>query len=273
MLAAAVITAGVLAGKAMIKKKALIKCSVFSWYEDGSSADQIQKIVKLCEQDQIDTVYQYVERDEIDSDSFTAYVNALSQADVHTLLIYDEPEYSLKDFQDYLGHIKASSAAVQIDGVMIDIEPYADRKDHDPAVLKEYVSYMKQYGEAASAEDLKFMITIPTWYDTISQSLTKELIACADRTVFMNYTREDIASPISFEVQAAADAGREFEDAVELQPVDEEQGITSSMTYDGAGLSAVQDDFLQLLQTYPDLRGCYHHLRPLYQMTYGKELQ
>lgn len=250
-----------------------IKKSVFSWYEDYQSSENVTAIVQMCTQYSIDTVYQYASRKELSEDSFVNYAKALKEKKIDTVLIYDEPEYSIADFTDFVSSVHTSRASEYLCGVIVDVEPYAKLKQHDPSVLQKYVTAMKAYSKAAAQQNLKFMVCIPTWYDTVSEDLCRELIENADRTVLMNYTKESNVEPISFEVKTAQATNKEIEDAVELQPVDAAQGITSSITYDGSEIEEVTEVFQQLGEQYTGLRGCYHHLHPLYQMIYGKELK
>ncbi len=248
-----------------------MKNSVFSWYEDYSSDSGFtEKSVKLCKKYNIDTVYQYVQKEHLSDSAFTAYVQALNKENIQTVLIYDEPEYSSEAYQGYLTALKNSDAGKTVTGVIVDIEPFSQGAEANTATLGQYVSNMEAYAKLTQAQGLKFMVAIPTWYDTVSETLTAQLIDAADRTVLMNYKRTDFLEPVKFEVDTAVKAGKEIEDAVELQPVDSAQGITGEMTYAEVGIKDAVSDLAQLHSTYSGIRGCFHHIRYLYTMTYGE---
>lgn len=248
-----------------------MKNSVFSWYEDYSENGFAEKVIRLCKKYSIDTVYQYVQKKNLSDRDFTAYVRSLGKEKIQTVLIYDEPEYDTDAYESYLKALQTSGAGSSVTGILVDIEPFSADSDANEETLEQYVSYMQQYGRITRTYGLKFMIAIPTWYNDVSQALTAELIDDADRTVLMNYRTSDFLEPVQFEVQTAVKADKEIENAVELQPADAKQGITENMTYADAGMKDVLRDLSQLHRTYGTIRGCFHHIRELYRMTYGEE--
>jgi uncharacterized membrane protein YsdA (DUF1294 family) len=262
----------ILSGTACISGNSTMKNSVFSWYEDYDGQDAIDRMTALCGEYRIDTVYQYAEKKKLSAQTFQDFAAAMKKAGIRTVLIYDEPEYDAEEFSGYLKAMKKADRNQCVEGIIADIEPFSDGKAKDAAALEEYVSYMKIYGDLAHEQGLKYLIAIPTWYDTISESLTAQLIADADRTVLMNYTTDDFIEPIAFEADAASKAEKEIENAAELQAADRKQGISDEMTYAGRGIQEVLSNFEEIHEAYPAMRGCFHHYRTLYQMVRGHEL-
>lgn len=250
-----------------LQQKQMMKNSVFSWHDDFKDAEHPMVMTDLCEKYHIDTVYQYATPKDLSSEAFSEYAQILSEAGIQTVLIYDEPEYSVDGFKGYLKAVRASAAAQNVTGIIVDIEPFSGGQKTSVSALKEYTGYMQKYSDTAHAYGLKYMIAIPTWYDELSQELTAQLIQSADRIVLMNYTTKDFLRPIRYEVKTAREMGVEVEDAAELQPVCSQRGITPDMTYAGQKISVVIRDLNRIDRTYGNMRGCFHHFRDLYRMT------
>ncbi len=109
---------------------------------------------------------------------------------------------------DYNAHVES-----KIEGIVLDIEPYLyEGKEYnfEPDDLEVYAKAIQKGYEYAKEKKLKYVICIPTWYDTLSEELTEKVISNADRIEAMNYVVKDTLLNIQTEVEYAKKYDKEI---------------------------------------------------------------
>lgn len=238
--------------------------SVFSWYRDFRYAGYAGEMQDLFYRAMIRSVYQYILPEDLESDAFRSYAESLSSAGISLYVIYDEQDMDADDFESFAA--AAASANLGIQGIVADVEPLSSASARNEKTLSTLADFLQACSSSAHALGLKLLPCIPVWYDDLSEEDTERIIAASDRIILMNYAKSGMIENIQTEMSIASQDGIAADSAVELSDLDEEAGVTASISFAEDGFEAAETALMQVYQAYPEADFCYHHLRSLYAM-------
>ncbi|MEG1470716.1 MAG: hypothetical protein RSC31_08745 [Anaerovoracaceae bacterium] len=172
---------------------------------------------------------------------------------------------SLKQVTNYN---KTAQKDAQIDGVMIDVEPYTSSrwKKHKEKNMKNYVDGMLKAYQSVAKQKLKVAICIPRHYDDqgLSEELERLIAKGCDEVAVMNYECGHEVEKIKTEAMFAKKYGKELHCILEFQEVGK-HGLVEEKTYCNKGLAAAQKAWKTVDDAYPKLKITwdYHCTNPL----------
>lgn len=195
-----------LLGKDMEEEK---KYSVmYSWNND---IFEQSNSFELLEDNNIKVVYQFFNKD-FDYN----LLDAFKDIDFYYLCgerdwIDDDISFIKKEI-DYVYEVNKEENVLK--GIVFDIEPYVDNKDNFD--FKKYVRALQEAFKYAKGKDVKMIICIPTWFNTIDEELLEKLIFNSDGVSLMNYDTKYTLENIKEEVEYARKYNKEINTIYEL---------------------------------------------------------
>lgn len=160
-------------------------------------------------------------------------------------------------------------------GIVWDIEPYLldTWKGNEQVCMEQFTKNCIDAYASAHKQNLHVIVCIPNFYDAIRlQDPLESLIESGcDAIAVMNYDKTDEISQIAGEAHLAAKYRKTLINITELQKPGYHH-LTEQNTYYYDGIQAVEENWEQLKQAYPDIRlgFSWHYLKPALELL-GKE--
>ena len=165
----------------------------------------------------------------------------------------------------------------QINSSIKESETYiCDEWNNNPKeYFKEYVFAMHNIYLYAHKVGFEVVQVIPTFYDTVDETLFKILISsCCDEVSLMNYAKTVQVSSIEQEIELCRKSGKRVETIFETQPHSEEYSVSEKNSYFCDGLpvlESVRDKIFETYQ-YENLYASYHTFESIYYMVTGENI-
>ena len=224
----------------------------------------------------ITEIYQYV-KPEYTDEAIDHFLKKMAENHIDVYILDGEPEWSYKDnyhmMKNVLDKVRGWNDMVnrrcRIKGILYDVEPYVLDKWHNipDQLLEEYTSNLENIMMECEDDetDLEICICIPYSYDLTGRNKAlRNFIKTSDGVFVMNYYKGGEIENIKREAALARWYKKRIVNVYELQP-----GLLSqtnnSITYYKDGLEAVNTNYKELLEAYPnhDIGIGYHTLEYL----------
>lgn len=255
---------------------------MFEW--DGSSILRIEEALDLVSRLGITHWYQEIEFSDLESQELSAFIEALTEVNVEVYALAGVREWGLeKDGASliaYMDNVRVYNADVsekqQIDGIMVDVEPYLldGWEDDRETNMDTYVSGMIKAHEWAENNSLSLIACIPRHYDDqgLSVQLERLIAQGCDEVAVMNYGCGDEVEKIETEALLAVRYGKPLHCILEFQEVGK-HGLTEEETYRNKGLEAAREVWNQVEAAFEDaqLVRDYHWTDPIWDMLEQEE--
>lgn len=235
------------------------RIGIYSWNIDDID---IEKIEKVSEDLDINSFYQYISTSQInESQDFKKLVNDLKAIKVNTYLLcgscefaYDTNIIEIKKIIDEIEKYNLNNE-IKVEGIVLDAEFYLDEKYSNETKVECFNIYyqnMKKAYEYASEKEITFVLVIPYWLDTTFGTENLDLLiknAC-DSVEVMNYHKAGSKEHIKNEILCAKKYNKSIVTISELQKENQENDVTSEITFYKDGLKACQKDMMLILKKY-----------------------
>ena len=264
----------------------LDEAGVFSWslklFDDEFYPSAVSVLKKLG----ITRIYQNIPIDYLQQESTSAMVQRFASEGIEVIAVIGEKEWGLPNsdkewvykhidlIADYNSGIGKSNP---IRKIALDVETYiCDEWNNNPKeYFKEYVFAMHNIYLYAHKVGFEVVQVIPTFYDTVDETLFKILISsCCDEVSLMNYAKTVQVSSIEQEIELCRKSGKRVETIFETQPHSEEYSVSEKNSYFCDGLpvlESVRDKIFETYQ-YENLYASYHTFESIYYMVTGENI-
>lgn len=252
------------------KENDKMRISVYSWHIDKVDCQEFKSISKDLD---INSFYQYMPALEINtSETFNNLVNDLKKFGVKTYLltgtpnqVYDEEIIELKKLIDEVEKYNINND-VKLEGIVLDAEFYLDEKynkENKEGCFLDYYNNVKKAYEYAKKKNIKFILVIPYWLDTTFGVDKLEILIkdSCDSIEVMNYYKQKTKEHIKSEIELAKKYNKSIVTISELQKANEEEAVTTQITFYTDGLQACTEDMKLILKeyNYNKLGYAYHY--------------
>ena len=179
------------------------KSILYSWSMETITDKELLTII---DKHDIDTLYQDFSTEYL-SLKDNAFIIKMESNDVDVFHLCGEKEWGYeenaeslkKEIDKVLNYNKSNK--YKIKGIVFDIEPYQNEKNIENFDFSLYVSILKKAYAYANSNNLKMVIAIPIWFDSIDKKLLEELIsdACDEISLMsynIKYTKEHMKEEI-----------------------------------------------------------------------------
>ncbi len=241
---------------------------VFSWDHLPLVSD-----IECMKDNCVTELYQYISPEYTDEE-IKDFLEDMASIGVDVYILDGEPEWSYEEnygnMENVLLKVKSLNEELAEDeaikGIVYDVEPYVLDKWHNipKQLLEEYASNLRKIRESAfdSEISLEILVCIPYSYDLMGHDkMLRSIIRESDGIMVMNYNKGGEIDNITREAALARYYEKRLVNVYELQP-----GLLSqtnnSITYYNDGIEAVEENYRELLDAYPNhnISIAYHTL-------------
>ena len=170
---------------------------------------------------------------------------------------------SIKSRIDYVLNFNANNAYnATIDGIVLDIEPWTDSSIKETDWSATYLNTISQVYNYCQANSIELQLAIPYWLDTNSMfenypDFYKNVIDNCDTIQIMNFNKSGAVNNIKNEIKYAISKNKKVVSIAECNPVNDEHGVTESITFYNDGIDAVHESWLSIYNTYEYNNLCF----------------
>ena len=252
--------------------------SLFSWEGDYMLPEHERSVQKVMEALGCSAIYQEVSED-IQEDVVLDYLDRrkAAQQDVYYLAgraewgLSPDGEPMVRELEKVLKWNQKAGGRGNFAGIVWDVEPYAlDEWEEDPQkVMDRFVKNCIRVYEQMKAQHLNMIVCIPIFYqrESLAPYLERLIRSGCDAVAVMNYSKEDEAGQIAFDVELARKYDKGILHITEMQRPGKHE-LTEENTYYNDGIGAVSDSHKRLAQTfdYSRLGFSWHYLKPILEI-------
>lgn len=234
--------------------------ALFSW-STGIVADP-GRLFQVMKEQKLNVLYQNFSRD-LDEESIVSFLSNAEEQGTDVYFLTGDPQWALQpegntlcEEVDRMAEINRTLPGKKLKGILIDVEPYLlDEWENGSAqeVMDSFVAGMKTAYDRAKGYGLEVIVCMPYYFDSkgFERELETLIRSCCDKAAVMNYYRGKEIEHIETEAALAKKYNRELLSVYELKAPGT-HGLTEKNTYFEEGLEAVEENFIQLTDAYPD---------------------
>lgn len=232
--------------------------SMYSWHLEKIYEDE-EKFDRILNEYEIEVLYQDFSKDYLGSDD-DSFIKKMNERGIKVYHLTGDPSWGREN-----GHNRIekeidliadynSKVTNKIEGIVLDIEPYVSEMEEkfDRDGFKVYIDQIEKSYEYANEKDVKLIIAIPYWFDSISKSGLEKVIKNSDGVSVMNYRIDNTIKDIKTEVELARKYDKTIDTIYEIK-FDQSDRFSS--------LEEIRNDYKNMSEhfEYDKLRISYHH--------------
>ncbi|WP_042273518.1 hypothetical protein [Faecalimicrobium dakarense] len=249
-----------------------IEYSIFSWDPEILSSVYLEDYYDIINDLKIRKIYQNI--DGLSHSKVEETIKSLkdnTNADVYSLT--GDPTWysSSKNVISILDNINNYNMYVnkkhQINGIVLDIEPWSLYKDWDREV---YIKTIEDIYSYAKSVNIKIINIIPTWLDIKD---IETIVKNSDEIAVMNYNISSPIENIKEEIDISKRYNKEINVIAETQAENKKYGVDKNTTYYYLGKDRLDKDWESIIDTYKYKRisFSYHDLNNIINFLEGDE--
>lgn len=242
---------------------------VFSWHMEDLTVNY-ETMAKMCNLLDLTEVFQSFTWNSLNSAVATAitYVQNNTKNNVNISYLAGDPYwYNTTDMSAHLAKVIEYNNGIgtnaKIEKIIMDVEPWVLDLEMSEWV-DVYLTTMQNFYQECITNNIKLGLVIPYWLDSSttinSETFYKNVIDCCDEVYVMNYKRKDVIEHINKELLYCQATDKPIYHISECQEINEENGVTESLTYYNVGLRQLRIDWEEMKNTflYSNLHFAYH---------------
>lgn len=232
---------------------------IFSWDSNLISKNRYSEMYDILNDLHINKIYQNLyglNKEEIKM--FVKDINKNINAEVYYLTgsadWYDNYNKIIKNIEFICKYNEEVENKFKVKGIVLDIEPWVLDKEWDKEIYKDTLIKVYEYSKN---NNLELINVIPFW---LEEDLIDSIVVNSDEIAVMNYNIKNPIKNIEEEVNKAKEYKKKINIIAEVQPQNEEYGVTKDTTYYYKGYNKLIEDWNNIIKEYKykELGFSYH---------------